>query len=198
MPEDPQNLFTVAGGAPGESFPPPPPFPLPRDIWKFRDLLLFVAFIPFALMVSGLGVFVAYTALRPFSGWPVKMGELQSNTIFLLIQQSFFYLFILGFLFLLAKLGHRQSFWRSLGWRKPTIREVGGYLAGGVGLALAATLALSLRPDVQEFPLEKLLFGRRLAWRSDFAGSFLFAAALGATDFFAGAFFAEAFLLAAF
>jgi membrane protease YdiL (CAAX protease family) len=88
------------------------------------------------------------------------MGELQSNTIFLLIQQSFFYVFIVGFLFLLAKLGHRQSFWKSLGWRKPTIREVGGYLAGGVGLALAATLALSLRPDVQEFPLEKLFNSR--------------------------------------
>jgi hypothetical protein len=158
MPEDPENLATEASGAPAESPPPQPPAPplAPREIWTPRDLLLFVAFLPFALVASTLVVLMGYAVLRPFAGWHAPVDMAQRNPIFLLILQCVFYVFILGFLFLLAKLQHHQPFWRSLGWTKPTTRQVAGYLLGGGGLAAGVSVALTLRPDVQEFPLEKL------------------------------------------
>lgn len=161
MPTDPESLSAEAKCAPVENLPPQLPLPLaPREIWKPRDLLLFVAFIPFALLVSALGVLIGFVMLRPFAGWHARADALQSDTVFLLIQQCIFYVFILGFLFLLAKLQHHQPFWESLGWKKPTARQMAGYLLGGVGLAVAISLALLMRPDTQGFPLEKLFNSR--------------------------------------
>jgi len=153
-----ENLLRQAGNSPEEGLPPAavPPSLAPREIWKLRDLLLFVAFIPFALLVSELVLLTGYAALRPFTGWHVKVDLVKSDTIFLLIQQCAFYVLILLFLFLLAKLEHQQPFWRSLGWKRPTGRQVAGYLAGGGGLAVATSLALWLFPDTRISPLEKL------------------------------------------
>jgi hypothetical protein len=158
MPEDPINLSIEAGGAPVESPPlPPPALPLtPREIWKWRDLLLFVVFLPFALMVSTLMVLVGYVVVRPFAGWHAPAEMAQRNPLFLLVMQCIFYVFILGFLFLLARLQHQQPFWKSLGWQKPTGKQVAGYLLGGGGLAVGVSLALQVLPDAKEFPLEKL------------------------------------------
>ena len=155
---DTENLSAEGNGSLTVGVQPQAPIPplAPREIWKVRDLLLFVAFIPFALLAAKLVVLIGYVVLRPFMGWHMKADWVQSDTVFLLIQQCFFYVLILGFLFLLAKLQHQQPFWKSLGWKKPTGRQVAGYLAGGGGLAIAVSLALSMRPDAQGFPLEKL------------------------------------------
>jgi len=162
MAVEPENISTEAGGSLPQSLPPQPPvLPLaPRQIWTLRDLLLFVAFIPMALLVSKFVVLIGYAALRPFTKWHAPAELVQSDTLFLLIMQCVFYVFILGFLFLLAKLQHQQPFWKSLGWTKPTARQVAGYLAGGSGLAVAVSLALLVRPDTQGFPLEKLFSSR--------------------------------------
>ncbi|MGO8792707.1 MAG: lysostaphin resistance A-like protein [Terriglobia bacterium] len=158
---DTENLSSDAVGAPPQILAPQPTPPLaPREIWKLRDLLLFLAFIPFSLLVSALGVLLGYVVLRPFTSWHVRVDLVQADTIFLLIQQCIFYVFILGFLFLLARLQHRQPLWRSLGWKKPTARQVAVYLAGGTALALVTSLALLLVPDSQDFPLEKLFNSR--------------------------------------
>ena len=161
MLDDTQNLSTEVGGAPAQGFTPQPPMPslAPREIWKLRDLLLFLAFIPFALLVSALAVLIGYVVLRPFTSWHVRVDLVQADTVFLLIQQCIFYVFILGFLFLLAKL-QQQPLWKSLGWKKPTARQAVGYLAGGGALALVTSLALLLVPDHQDFPLEKLFNSR--------------------------------------
>jgi membrane protease YdiL (CAAX protease family) len=167
MLSDPENLSTEAGGSPPPEGLPPQPSPLPpapREIWKLRDLLLFVAFIPFALLASKLVVLIGYVVLRPFTGWHVRVDVVQSDTVFLLIQQCVFYTFVLGFLFLLAKLQHQQPFWESLGWKRPTVRQVAGYLAGGGGLAVAVSLALLVQPDPQGFPLEKLFNSRTASY----------------------------------
>ena len=111
-----------------------------------------MVFIPFALLVSKLVVLIGYVVLRPFTGWHVRADSVQSDTVFLLIQQCVFYVFILGFLFLLAKLQHQQPFWKSLGWKKPTARQVAGYLAGGGGLALAVSLALCAAAGYARIP----------------------------------------------
>jgi len=143
---------------------PPSPVPslAPRDIWKPRDLLLFVVLVPFALLASSLVVSIGYFALRPFAGRQARVEFLQPDTVYLLIQQGVFYLIVLAFLFLLAKLQHQQPLWRSLGWKKPTGKQVAVYLLGGAGLAAVVNLALVLQPDVQDFPLERL-FNSRMA-----------------------------------
>lgn len=151
----------TAGPVPAGVGPlPAAPSLAPREIWKARDLLLFAAFIPFALLVSKLVVMISYAVLRPFMGWHVRVELVQSDTVFLLAQQGVFYVFVLGFLFLLARLQHQQPFWKSLGWKKPRVGQVGGYLMGGGGLAVAVNLALWIQPDVQEFPLERLFNSR--------------------------------------
>ena len=101
-------------------------------------------------------VLLGYVALQPITRWNLKVDLVQSDTIFLLLQQCVFYVFLLGFIFLLGRLQHQQSFWKSLGWTKLTARQVLAYLAGGGGLAIAVSLILWLRPDQHGFPLEKL------------------------------------------
>ncbi len=167
MPGDPDNIIMETGAAPAGSHPPqillphPDPPPLaPRDIWEFRDLLLFLVFVPFALLASKIVMLLGYAALRPFTRWRMPVDLVQADTLFLLVQQCFFYVFILGFLFLLARFQHQQPFWKSLGWKNPSARQVVSYLAGGGELAIAASLVLLLLPDSQGFPLEKLFDSR--------------------------------------
>jgi membrane protease YdiL (CAAX protease family) len=162
MPDDPENFSTEAGPSLPEASAPNPPRPplAPREIWKLRDLLLFLAFLPFALFVAKFAVLIAYAVLRPFLGWHARPEVAQFDTIFLLTQQCVLYVLVLMFLFLLAALQHQMPFWNSLGWKKPTIKWAVGCLAGGVGLAVIANFVLWLLPDAQPFPLEKLFDSR--------------------------------------
>jgi membrane protease YdiL (CAAX protease family) len=165
MPGDLEDLPTETVGPPPESPVPqaeplPAPPLAPREIWTLRDLLLFVAFIPFALLASNLLGLIGYVVLRPFAGWHESAEAVQRNTLFLLTLQCLFYVLVLGFLFLASKVQHNQPFWQSLGWRKPAGKQVLGWLAGGSGLALLATVALSILPDTQDFPLERMFTSR--------------------------------------
>jgi membrane protease YdiL (CAAX protease family) len=157
MAGDMESLFPEPSGAPPVTLAPlSAPPPAPREIWTLRDLLLFVAFIPFGLLASNLLAFIAYAVLRPFTGWRAPVDSLPSNTFFLLALQSIFYLSVLTCLFLLARIQHRQPFWKSLGWKTPTGRQVLACLAGGGALAVAIRIAPPLLPDTEKFPLERL------------------------------------------
>ncbi len=136
--------------------PPTSHPPAPREIWRPRDLLWLLAFTPFALLASKFSVLIGYAALRPLAGWHASAEAVQSDTVFLLILQTVFYEFILAFLVLLARLQHQQPFWRSLGWKKPSLRQITGYLLAGCSLAIAVNFALWLQPDAKDFPLEKM------------------------------------------
>lgn len=162
MMADPANLSPNPECTPPELLPAQPPVlsPAPRDIWTPRDLLLFLGFIPFALLVSKLVVLMGYVGLRPVTGWHAKVDGVQSETMFLLVQQCVFYVLIMGFIFLLARLQHQRGFWKSLGWKKLGARQVLGCLAGGGGLAITISVVLWLFPDAHGFPLEKLFSSR--------------------------------------
>jgi membrane protease YdiL (CAAX protease family) len=151
----PEDLLPASTPQVSPPLRPAPPL-VPREIWTLRDLLLFVAFLPFAFLAANLLGFTAYVVLRPFAGWHARADLLPSNTFFSLILQSVFYVFVLGYLFLLARLLHHQPLWKSVGWRMPTGRQVLGYLAGGGGLAIIVSILLSLVPDTHGFPLERL------------------------------------------
>ena len=154
MASDAENFPGTAGVAPTGGLPahPPPPPREPREIWTWRDLLWLVAFLPVAYLVSDLLAFTAYAALRPLAGWHASTDSLAKNPIFGLILQSILYIFVLCCLFLLATLQHRQPFWRSLGWKMPTVRQAAGCAVGGGGLAVATSLALWMLPDSQGIP----------------------------------------------
>lgn len=132
----------------------------PHEIWRLRDLLLFLVFIPFALLGSEIIVLSGYAVLRPLAGWRMPVDVAKAESLFLLILQCFFYVLILVFLFLLARIGHGQPLWKSLGWKKPSFRQLATFLAGGCELAIATSLILVMLPDSQEFPLEKLFNSR--------------------------------------
>lgn len=158
MHDDMENLSRETGDSPpGDLLLPPSSRPLaPRDIWTPRDLLLFVAFIPFALLAANLIVLMGYTVLRPFMRWHARVESLGHNTFFVLILQCLIYLFVLAYLVLLARIVHHRQFWKSLGWRKPTPSRVVLLVVAGAVLAVLISLAPPLLPDTQTFPLEQL------------------------------------------
>ena len=160
MRDDTESVFPEAGSAPEQTLPvpplPPAPPPAPRDIWTLRDLLLFLAFIPFTLLAANLVGLVGYVILRPFTAWRVPVDSLPSNTFFVLALQSLIYFLVVGYLMLMARIHHHQPFWKSLGWTKPTAGQVLKYLAGGGVLAVVVSLAPTLLPDTKQFPLEQL------------------------------------------
>jgi membrane protease YdiL (CAAX protease family) len=157
MQDDAENLLPAMNGAPADAHAPTPALPLaPREIWTLRDLLLFVAFIPFALLTANLLGLVGYVVLRPFMGWRTRMDSLNHNTFFILILQCLIYFFAVGYLVLAARIQHHQPFWKSLGWRKPTAAQVLLFVTCGAVLAVAINLAPPLLPDTPQFPLEQL------------------------------------------
>jgi membrane protease YdiL (CAAX protease family) len=161
MQGDSENLSSDSGGpTPELSALLPAPPPAPRDIWTLGDLLLFITFIPFAYLVADLLALIGYSVLRPFAGWHATADAAQNSTVFLLVMQFLFYTFILTFLFVASTIRHRQPFWKSLGWQKPSGKQAVRWLLGGGGLAVLAGLALSIRPDTRSFPLEEMFTSR--------------------------------------
>lgn len=159
---EPENLPAETHGLPPqEQFSQySDPALAPREVWTLRDLLLFVAFIPFAFLASDLLVLTGYVVLKPFMGWRANAESAQKGTFFLLTMQGLFYLFILGFLLVLSRIQHNQPFWRSLGWQRPTTQQAAGWIAAGGGLAVLAYLAMAIHPDTRSFALEKMFTTR--------------------------------------
>ena len=152
---DSTDVFSVVNSS--GAAPPQPLEPLaPRDVWTLRDLLLFIAFLPAALLVSDVAAFAGYFALRPFTHWHARLESLTSNTLFVLALQSLFYLLVLIYLVLLARLLHRHPFWKSMGWSRPPVGRAVAFLVGGGVLAVVVTVLPPLLPDAEGFPLEQL------------------------------------------
>ena len=127
----------------------------PTQIWGLRDLLFFLLFIPISLIIANLVALAAYAALKPLMGWQLSPLSLSRNTFFLLALQSVFYAFVLGWVYLLARIHHQQPFWRSLGWHKPSGKQASMFLGGGVLLALMVNLIPPILPESGTFPLQR-------------------------------------------
>jgi uncharacterized protein len=94
--------------------------------------------------------------LSTWKGWRLTSGGFATNPYIALTLQSVFYMFLLGFTYLLVAIKYQQPFWRALGWRKPNLRQGLGYLLGGGVMMVAIRLAPPLLPDSGSFPLEQL------------------------------------------
>jgi len=134
------------------------------ELWRWRDLLLFISFVFIVLPVSYLVAMSAYLMLKPATGfraWGAALGE---SPFFLLAFQSAFYGFLLGFIHFLVVVYYRQTFWTALKWRKPATRQTVYFLLGGTLLALATRFAPPLLPEKQSFPLERLFTSTAAAY----------------------------------
>ena len=78
------------------------------------------------LLISKFVVLIGYMVLRPFTGWHVRADAVQSDTVFLLIQQCVFYVFILGFLFLSGQAPASAAFLEIPGMEKAHGKAGGG------------------------------------------------------------------------
>jgi membrane protease YdiL (CAAX protease family) len=149
----PQEFRTTAEASSSQA----PVAASPPNLWTWRDLLFFLVFAPVAMLTAEFLALAAYTVLKPWLGWRLPSKALLGNTFFLLTLQSIFYGFILGYIYLLAVVNHRQPFWRALRWRKPSAGQALGCLLGGILMTLAIRFAPPLLPEAENFPLERLL-----------------------------------------
>ncbi len=153
------SQFNPVTPTPEPAVGPPTPSPqvlAPPERWTLRDLVLFILFVPVALLAAQLIALAEYIALKPLMGWHVPERSLAEDPFFLLVLQSIFYVFVLGFIYLLVVIHYREPFWSSLGWRRPNIGQALAAVFGGVGLAVAVRFIPPVLPDTQTFPLERL------------------------------------------
>jgi len=155
---------------PPQDAPPPPEStltpaqgPVPRP-WGLRDLLLFIAFVPVGLFAANLLVSLGYALLRPTLHWHLTKQQLSSNPFFLLALQTVFYGLMLAFIYFLVTVERWQPFWATLRWRRITIRQALGCLAGGALMTVAIALLPPVLPDSTRFPLESLFNSRAAAY----------------------------------
>lgn len=136
---------------PIESKPQPP-----REKWRIRDLLIFILFIPVALVAANLIVFIGYALLAPVVHWSASISKLQTNPIFLLVLQLVFYVFLLAYIYFFITLYYKASFLSALKWKKLSAHNTLRYLLGGAALSLVVMIVPPLLPEKKSFPLEKM------------------------------------------
>ena len=131
--------------------PAPPP-----EQWRPRDLIIFLLYIPFALIVSNLVAFAGYAIIGPLVGWHTPIREMQTNTIFLLSLQLIFYAFVLAYIYFLIAIHYQAHFWGTLKWLRLSGRQTIRFLLGGAVLSFLVMFAPPVLPERKSFPLEKL------------------------------------------
>jgi len=158
QPTTPQDVPSLAESTitPAQESPPKP--------WGLRDLLLFIAFVLVGLFAANLLVSLGYALLRPIMHWHLTKQQLSTNTFFLLALQTVFYGLMLGFIYFLVTVDHRQAFWATLRWRRINIGHALGCLAGGALMTIAIALLPPVLPDSTRFPLESLFNSRAAAY----------------------------------
>jgi membrane protease YdiL (CAAX protease family) len=126
------------------------------DLWRARDLLLFVGFSVGWAFMSGLLLMAGYAVLRPLMGWRTPVSALADNTFFGLLVQLVLYGPVLLYIVLLVVMHYQLPFWAGIRWRWPNGGNAVKLLLSGVLLALLVAAGSALVPDRRNFPLEKM------------------------------------------
>jgi CAAX protease family protein len=152
---DPEQKDVLNNLAEPQSPIEPIPNP-PREQWRIRDLLIFILFIPVALVAANLIVFIGFAALAPIAHWTISIPKLQTNAIFLLVLQLVFYMFLLAYIYFFITLYYRASFLSALKWKTLSAHNTLRYLLGGAALSLVVMIVPPMLPEKKGFPLEKM------------------------------------------
>src|SRR5579859_1098033 len=146
---------------PPETVPPsaePPGGTTLQDssLWSWSDLAIFLALAALAFLVANLLVAVGYVGIRNLAGEHNPPASVPDNPFLPITLQLLFYGMLFAVIYLLVVTYHHRPFWSSLNWRKPTARQVIGYVLGGLMMAIGVQLAPTILPDQQSFPLERM------------------------------------------
>ena len=150
-PPSPESAFRDAR----ESSPKP---------WSWRDLLLFLAFLPIAFLAANLLAALGYALIEPALHWHLTKEKLATDPFFLLVLQIVFYGLMLAYIYVLVAVGHAQPFWVMLRWRRITAGKMLACLAGGTLLTIVIAVLPPVLPDTNQFPLENLFNSRAAAY----------------------------------
>lgn len=126
------------------------------SLWSWNDLALFLAFTALAFLASNFLVAVGYAGFRSLAGAHNAPASVPENPFLPITLQLLFYGMIFAIVYLLVVTYHHRPFWSSLNWRRPTARQVIGYMLGGLMMAIGVQLAPTILPDQQNFPLERM------------------------------------------
>jgi membrane protease YdiL (CAAX protease family) len=136
----------------------------PPRLWTLRDLFLFIAFVPIGLFAANIIVLLGYVLIQPTMHWRLPKQQLSTDPFFLLALQTVFYGLMLAFIFFLVAVDHVQPFWPTLRWRRITVWQALGCLAGGTLMTVGIALLPPVLPDATQFPLENLFSSRAAAY----------------------------------
>ena len=150
---DQQEISNNTGAPQPPIEPPPKP---PREQWRLRDLLIFILFIPVALVAANLIVFMGYVVLAPIVHWSAPIQKLQRNVVFLLTLQFIFYIFLFAYIYLFVHFYYKASFLSALKWKNLSTHNVVRFLLAGTALSLVVTMIPPFLPEKKSFPLEKM------------------------------------------
>ncbi len=156
-PDNPPPAPEIPSEAPPVLVAPPTPRLEP---WSIRDLLVFIAFLPLALLAANFIVLIGYNLVAPLARWPLPLPNPSGNTVFLLVLQTVLYILVLGFVYILVVVRYQLPFWKGLGWQRLRTWQVPAYFLGGLALALTVLLAPPILPDTETFPLQEMFTSR--------------------------------------
>jgi hypothetical protein len=155
---------------PPQDVPPPLESPLtearessPKP-WSWRDLLLFLAFLPAAFLAANLLAALGYALLEPALHWHLTKEKLATDPFFLLVLQIVFYGLMLACIYVLVAVGHAQPFWAMVRWQRITMGKILACLGGGALLTVVIAVLPPVLPDTNQFPLENLFNSRAAAY----------------------------------
>jgi uncharacterized protein len=165
---------------PSESLPPdsagPTPAPAPQPAisvpsdlatpWDILDLVvLFVFSLGMLYLLTNL---MAEFAIVRYGVPPKKIEQfVATNAGFVVVRQVVLFGLILLFLYAVVSRRTSEPFWRTIGWRKPRLGEMGAailvpaLLLSGVLLALGAEIAAQFYHTTKELPIEALFTTRQ-------------------------------------
>ncbi len=130
--------------------------PAPREIWRGRDLLIFLVLAVVWLVVSQIGALAIYAILRPITGWHATTSDMAQNAIFAVVAQVIYYAPLLVYIYVLVSVQYKLPFWEGIRWRWPGGRQAGQIFISGIVLAVGLLIVELWLPQNKGFPLEKL------------------------------------------
>jgi len=156
-----------AGGEPVATFQPVTE--LPEDLvtpWDTLDLIVLFVF-SLGLLYLLTNLLAAFAMVR--YGVPPKQIDrfVATNAGFVVFRQVLLFSMILLFLYAVVRRRTAEPFWRTIGWRKLRLGEMGAgilvpaLLLGGALLALGADIASQFYNTTKALPIEALFATRR-------------------------------------
>lgn len=140
------------------------PAPRKRELWTFRDLILFLAFAAFSALLSAFLVSQFYLQIHRAVGWRLPQTGFQDSAFLLIVLQMAWYVILLGYIYFLIHVQFQRPFWETLRWRRPSLQKTLAYVLGGFLLAVVVEFAPTLLPDKTSFPLQRLFSSPEAAY----------------------------------